>query len=73
MFGANLVITTQICDDSADKPNCLEFWVKMVKMTLKIKVNDPYFQYQLRVFQDACLVQFGDSSSNLWQVISQTG
>ena len=28
----------------ADKPNFLEFWVKMAKMTLKIKVNDPYFQ-----------------------------
>ena len=29
----------------------------MAKMTLKVKVNDPYFQYQLRVSQDACLVQ----------------
>ena len=26
-------------------------------MTLKIKVNDLYFQYQLRVSQDACLVR----------------
>ena len=44
----------------ADKPNFLEFWVKMVKMvkmTLKVKVNDPYFQYQPRVSHDACLVQ----------------
>ena len=40
-----------------DKPNFQEFWVKMAKMTLKVKVNDPYFQYQTRVFQDACLVQ----------------
>ena len=29
----------------------------MVKMTLKVKVNDPHFQYQLRVSQDACLVK----------------
>ena len=29
----------------------------MAKMTLKVKVNDPYFQYQTRVIQDACLVQ----------------
>ena len=40
----------------ADKPNFLEFWVKMAKMTLKVKVNDPYFQYQPRVSHDACLV-----------------
>ena len=30
-----------------DKPNFLEF--KMVKMNLKVKVNDPHFQYKLRV------------------------
>ena len=41
----------------ADKPNFLEFLVKMVKITLKIKVNNPHFQYQLRVSHDACLVQ----------------
>ena len=29
----------------------------MAKMTLKVKVNDPYFQYQPRVSHDACLVQ----------------
>ena len=29
----------------------------MTKMTLKVKVNDPYFQYQPRVSHDACLVQ----------------
>ena len=40
-----------------DKPRFLEFWVKMAKMTLKIKVNDLHFQYQPRVSQDACLVQ----------------
>ena len=26
-------------------------------MTLKVKVNDPHFQYRLSVSQDACLVQ----------------
>ena len=41
----------------ADEPNFLEFWDKMAKMTLKFKVNDPYFQYQPRVSHDACLVQ----------------
>ena len=40
-----------------DKPNFQEFWVKMVKMTLKIKVSDLHFQYQPRVSQDASLVQ----------------
>ena len=39
-----------------DKSNFLEFYVKMAKMTLKVKVNHPYFQYQARVTQDACLV-----------------
>ena len=29
----------------------------MAKMTLKVKVNDLHFQYQLRVSHDACLVQ----------------
>ena len=27
-----------------DKPNFLEFWVKMANMTLKVKVNEPQFQ-----------------------------
>ena len=40
-----------------DKPNFLEFWVKMAKMNLKVKVNDPHFQYHLRASQDACLGQ----------------
>ena len=47
MFGAN----------RTDKPNFLELWVKMAKMTLKVKVSDLHFQYQPRVSQDACLVQ----------------
>ena len=29
----------------------------MAKMTMNVTVNDPHFQYQLRVFQDACFVQ----------------
>ena len=41
----------------ADKPNFLEFWIKMAKMTLKVMVNDLHFQYQPRVSHDACLVQ----------------
>ena len=41
----------------ADKPKFLEFWVKMAKMNVKVKVNDLHFQYQLRVSQNACLVQ----------------
>ena len=40
-----------------DNPNTLELWVKMAKMTLKVKVNDLKFRYQLRVSHDACLVQ----------------
>ena len=57
MFAANLVILAQIGDElSSDKLNILEFWVKKAKMTLKVKVNDPYFQCQLRVSYDACLV-----------------
>ena len=41
----------------ADKPNFLEFLVKMVKMTLKVEVSDLHFQHQLSVSQDACLGQ----------------
>ena len=37
----------------ADKPNFLEFWVEMAKMTFKVKVNDLHFQHQLRVSHDA--------------------
>ena len=40
-----------------DKPNFLEFGGKLAKMTLKVKVNYLHFQYQLRVSQDARLVQ----------------
>ena len=40
----------------AYKLTFLEFWVKMAKMTWKVKVNDPYFQYQPRVSHDASLV-----------------
>ena len=35
----------------------LEILSQKGQMTLKIKVNDPHFQYQPRVFQHACLVQ----------------
>ena len=40
----------------ADKPNFLEFWVKMAKMTLKVMLNDLHFQFQLRVSYAAYLV-----------------
>ena len=40
-----------------DKPNSLEFYVKLATMTLKVKINDFHFQYQFRVSQGACLVQ----------------
>ena len=40
-----------------DKLKFLEFWDKMVKMTLKVKVNDLHFQYKPRVSHDASLVQ----------------
>ena len=57
MFCSNLVILAQtLMSYTTDKPNFLEFWVKMAKMTLKVTVNDLHFQYQLRVSQDACLV-----------------
>ena len=40
----------------ADKPILLEFWVKMAKMTLKVRINDHFFfQNQPRVSHDACL------------------
>ena len=41
----------------ADKLIFLKFWVKIAKMTFKVKDNDLHIQYQLRVSQDACLVQ----------------
>ena len=58
MFGANLVILAQICDElshgQAKFPRILS---QMTKMTLKVKLNDLHFQYQPRVSKDACLVQ----------------
>ena len=41
----------------ADKPNFLEFQVKMAKMTLKVKFNVLHFQFQTKVSQYVCLVQ----------------
>ena len=50
MFGANLGIPVQICDEfSRGQAKSPKFWVKMAKMTLQVKVNDFHFQYQLRV------------------------
>ena len=56
MFGANVVILAQICDElSRRQPEFPR--VKMAKITLKVKVNDLHFQYQPRVSQDVYLVQ----------------
>ena len=50
MFSANLVILAQICDELlrglVKFPRILS---QNAKMTLKVKVNDPHFQYQLSV------------------------
>ena len=58
IFGANLVILAQIYDEllhgQAKFPGILS---QNGQMTLKVMVDDIYFQYQLRVSQDACLVQ----------------
>ena len=55
---ANLAIVAQIHNKLLrDKQNFLVFRVTMAKMILKVKVNDPHFQYQLRLSQDACMVQ----------------
>ena len=32
----------------AEKPNFLELWVQMTKITLKVNVNNPQFQYRQR-------------------------
>ena len=65
-----LVMPAQICEElsygQAKFPRILS---KMTEMTLKMKVNNPYFQYQSGVSQHACFVQIGDSSSKLWRVI----
>ena len=58
MFGANLVIVAQIFNELLHKqakfPRILS---QNGQMTLKVKINDLHFQYQLRVSQIACLVQ----------------
>ena len=42
----------------------------MAKKTLKVKVQDPFFQYQLRVAQDACLVQIWLIPAHIYQELS---
>ena len=58
MFDAYLVILAQICDElshgHATFPRILS---QSGQNHLKIKVSDLYFQYQLSVSHDACLVQ----------------
>ena len=58
MFGTNLMILAHMYDElsciQAKFPRILS---QNGQMTFKIKVNDPYFQYQPRVSHDTCLVQ----------------
>ena len=59
MFGANLVILAQICDElSHGQAKFTKILSQMAKMTLKVTVHDLHFQYQPKVSQDACFVQF---------------
>ena len=60
MFGANLVILAQICDElSCEKAKFPRIMSQNGQNDLEFKVivNDLHFQYQPRVSQDACLVQ----------------
>ena len=55
MFGANLEIPVEICEELSHRQT--EFpRIKATKIILKVKVNDPHSQYQLRVSHDAYLV-----------------
>ena len=58
IFGANLMILAQIYAELShgqyEFPRILS---QNGQNDLEVKVNDPYFQYQLRVSHDACLVQ----------------
>ena len=42
---------------SCRQANFQEFYTKMAKMNLKVKVNVLHFQYEPRVSHDACLAQ----------------
>ena len=57
MFGANLVILAQFCDELAHGQAEFPIILCQNRLTLKVKVNDLNFQYQPKVSQDACLVQ----------------
>ena len=39
------------------QPHVLEFWVKLAKLVLTVKVNDPHIHFQQEVSHDSCLVQ----------------
>ena len=53
-----------------DKPNFLEFWVKMAKMTLKVKVNGSHC-----ISHDTCLMQIcrfqPKSVTELWRRLAK--
>ena len=54
----NLVIPAQICDELLhQQPKFPGILSRNGQMTLKVKVNDPHFQYQPRESQYAYLVQ----------------
>ena len=55
-----IVRTSRISQNSKS-----EFRVKVVKMTLKVKVNDPYHPYKPNFPMMHVWCKFGDSSSNL--------
>ena len=58
MFGANWWLKPKfVMIYHADKPNFLEFWVKVAKITLNVKVNDLHFQHQQKISHDVCLVK----------------
>ena len=56
IFGGNYVILAWINNELLHKQAKFPKIVKMAKITLKVKVNDTYFPYQVRVSKDACLV-----------------
>ena len=57
---------------STDKPNFLEFWIKIARMTLKVKVNHPIFNISKKCPRIHVWCKFGDSSSNPLQIVTLT-
>ena len=58
MFWANLVIISQTHHNLCRKQDrFLRILSEMAKMTLKVKLNDLHFQYQVKASQDACFME----------------